>query len=154
MCGQYRMVNSDRSEELVERPRVMAAVWGPGSPATALAMLDEAGQLVAFMFAGALSGPLRAPHPNDPPLFHEANRKARCWAPHPLAPPGRLIAAGVHGCYRHPVPSGSMRKGARAPVKVTATKDFFKQRSYFGLDPSQVVFFQQVSATLLQHSLP
>ena len=70
-------MNSDRSEELVERPRLMAAVWGPGSPATALAMLDEAGQLVAFMFAGALSGPLRAPHPNDPPLFHEANRKAR-----------------------------------------------------------------------------
>lgn len=36
----------------------------------------------------------------------------------------------------------------------TATKGFFKQRSYFGLDPSQVVFFQQVSATLLQRSLP
>ena len=75
--AQYGAVNSDRSEELVERPRVMAAVWGPGSPATALAMLDEAGQLVAFMFAGAMSGSLRAPHPNDPPLFHEANRKAR-----------------------------------------------------------------------------
>ena len=78
-------MNSDRGEELVERPRVMAAVWGPGSPATALAMLDEAGQLVAFMFAGALSGPLRAPHPNDPPLFHEANRKARAPFLHALS---------------------------------------------------------------------
>ncbi len=70
------MVHTERGEEVVERPRVMAACWGPGSPATALAMLDEAGQLVAFMFAGALSGPQRAPHPNDPPLFHDANRKA------------------------------------------------------------------------------
>jgi len=70
-------VNSDRSEDVVDRPRVMAACWGPGSPATALAMLDEAGQLAAFMFAGALSGPLRPPHPNDPPLFHDENRKAR-----------------------------------------------------------------------------
>ena len=32
------------------------------------------------------------------------------------------------------------------------TKGFFRQRSFFGLDESQVVFFQQVS-TLYCHAL-
>lgn len=94
----------------MDRPRVMAACWGPGSPATALAMLDEAGQLAAFMFAGALSGPLRPPHPNDPPLFHDENRKARANAF--LRPPPALRLS--RPCRSGRVGSGSAGHARRA----------------------------------------
>lgn len=44
---------------MVERRRFMAVCWGPGDPATTLAMLDDAGQLSDILFAGQLSGPIR-----------------------------------------------------------------------------------------------
>ena len=46
-------------DEVVERRRFMAVCWGPGDPATTLAMLDDAGQLSDILFAGQLSGLIR-----------------------------------------------------------------------------------------------
>lgn len=43
-CAQVTL--RDEEEAFVERRRFMAVCWGPGDPATAIAMLDDAGQLV------------------------------------------------------------------------------------------------------------
>ena len=56
------------TEDVLERRRVMAVCWGPGDPATTLAMLDDGGQLADILFAGQLSGPIRRPRSDEDPF--------------------------------------------------------------------------------------
>jgi hypothetical protein len=58
MHMQVRMPDED---ELVEKRRFMACCWGPGDPATVLAMVDDSGQLVDVLFTGQFSGNIPAP---------------------------------------------------------------------------------------------
>ncbi|KAK9807078.1 hypothetical protein WJX73_001549 [Symbiochloris irregularis] len=54
-AGPMRIKYSD-SDEYVESRRFVGACWGPGQPATCLALVDESGALVDMMYAGSFSG--------------------------------------------------------------------------------------------------
>ena len=41
--------------------------WGPGQPATTLALVDEGGLLVDILHVGSFSGPARRPYSRDQP---------------------------------------------------------------------------------------
>lgn len=44
------------TDDYVETRRFVGACWGPGQPATCLALVDESGALVDIMYAGSFSG--------------------------------------------------------------------------------------------------
>jgi hypothetical protein len=69
-------VVSNDDEEVIERRRFMAACWGDGQPATALVMLDPAGNLTDLLYSGSFSGPLRRP-PQGYDLFMDP-KTVRC----------------------------------------------------------------------------
>ncbi|KAK9828928.1 hypothetical protein WJX72_002842 [[Myrmecia] bisecta] len=73
---QVRLPDED---EFVEKRRFMTCVWGDGSPATTLVMLDENGGLVDMLYCSAFSGPQRRPKPgmdlfSDPRKAKDAER--------------------------------------------------------------------------------
>ena len=71
-------VRERETEEVLERRRVMAVCWGPGDPATTLAMLDDNGQLADILFAGQLSGLIRRPRQDEDP-FQDPAKVRRGW---------------------------------------------------------------------------
>ena len=59
--GALLQIKYQDTEEFVESRRFVGACWGPGQPATTLALVDEAGLLVDILYAGSFSGLARRP---------------------------------------------------------------------------------------------
>lgn len=72
---RIRVLNSADEEEFMDRPRIMAICWGPGTPATVAVMMDQWGHLVDYLQLGQLSGSIPRDQVGGANGFDDAQNK-------------------------------------------------------------------------------